>query len=44
LVYLAAYLPVDAAGAGPEAAPPKLKKFERLCPLIALAKILGQYD
>jgi hypothetical protein len=41
LVYLTAYL---TAGAGPDEAPPKLKKFERLCPLIALAKILGQYD
>jgi hypothetical protein len=43
LVYLTAYL---AAGAGPDPdeVPPKLKKFERLCPLIALAKILGQYD
>lgn len=42
LVYLGTSL---AAGAEDEAAaPPKLKKLERLVPLTALANILGQYD
>ena len=45
LVYLAASLAgaLLAAGADPDD-PPKLKKSERLLPLIALANILGQYD
>ncbi len=48
--YLGASFPPVAAGAGvlaagPElAAPPKLKKLDKLCPLTALANILGQYD
>lgn len=45
LAYLATSLAAGAEEvAAPEAAPPKLKKLERLVPLTALANILGQYD
>jgi len=45
LVYLGASLATapELAGAD-EAAPPKLKKLDKLVPLIALANIFGQYD